>query len=486
MLEKIRLENKQILISESETNPDSLIGKFIICDFSTNKNGVRLNRDTIDTWLKTLINKPLVGRLQTTNGVDDFTSHNVKYIKTVDENGNETEELVFDTDAVGTFYSAEIETIDGVEYIVATCEIWKRFPRACKVIERRVKEGTIATSWEIAVEDSKKVIESGRLVKVVNAGRFLSHCLLGSTVEPAYDSSKLLECASENEDGELFSAILQDVASQNNNPQGNEVQTMPNENEPVIENGEQIPATPPTEQAEVTHPVEVQPVVEPVVEEKPAIAELTMRDLRRKIEEALYNFADRYLDVVFIFTESHTGWAHAWDENETDMYEFAYAVENDEVTVTSNNAVKLLVTPREINSAISARDDTILSLNTKIQTLESEVSTLSPYKEAHEQAERERQEEEKKVKVAELRKYVEDANMFTKEELEGDELSSLISELKTVEVKAKIADRIVEKQIKTRKPETASVQKPQPKPKADINTETTQRPGEVLKDWLYK
>lgn len=486
-MENLKLFSNKIWISE-ESDPDVLFVKVLICDFSVNLNKVQLNRNTIDTWISTLKDAPLVGKIKAkSNGEIDFTSHNATIVTRVDEQGHEYQDIEFNSDAFGTFTGVEIEEVDGVESIVANCKVWKRFFDASQLIQKRIKAGTLSTSWEIAVEDSEKKIVSGELIKVINKGRFIGHALLSATTPPAYPRSKVLEVASSENDEELCSAILQDILALNNeNPQGNEVQTMPNENEVVIEHAEEKPADPPVvEQAEETPPVEELPV-EPTTEEPPVVAELTMRDLRRRMEDALYAFTERYLDVVFIFTESHTGWAHAWDENETDMYEFSYVVENDEVTVTYNAAVKLLVAPRDVNASLSARDDTILSLNSKIQTLESEVATLSPYKAAAEQAERERLEEEKKQQVAELRKYAEDANVFTKEELDGEDLSTLISELKTVEVKAKIADRIVEKQVKTRKPETASVEKPQPKPKADINTEITEKPVEALRNWLHK
>lgn len=494
MFEKIILDNKQILLSESVENPDSIIGKFIICDFQTNKNNVRLNRETITAWLKTLVNKPLVGRVQSTNGIDDFTSHNVKYVTTIDESGKVKEDLVFETDAFGTFVSAEIETIDNVEYIVATCEIWKRFTRACKVIERRVKEGSIATSWEIAVEEATKSIENGRLVKVVNQGRFLSHCLLGDAVKPAYSSSKLLECASEDEDAELFSAILLDVASQNQNPNGNEVEKMEEEktidtsgegvNTGGIEVGEAgTEASVSVEEPEIVGEVEeANPTVESDTHEQ---SELTTRDLYRKIGTALQKFTENYLQVVFIFPESHTGWARDYEEKETDIQEFTYVVENDEVTIQNITPVVLVVSPRQINSAMEEKNTALIEAQKQINELSATIEQLSPYKEASETAAREKAEAERKQAVETLRSYAEESGMVSNEELASGEIAEMIESLKETDLKVLISDRIVAKQKGAKPAETA--QKRTTKMKAEINfQEETSNPVEALRKFIQR
>jgi hypothetical protein len=421
--------------------------------------------------MSTLKDAPLVGKIKAkSNGEIDFTSHNATVVTRIDEHGQEYQDIEFNSDAFGTFTDVNIEEIDGVESIVANCKVWKRFYDASQLIQKRIKAGTLSTSWEISVEDSDKKIVSGEMIKVINKGRFIGHALLSATIPPAYPRSKVLEVASSEEDQELCSAILQDILTLNQKSQGNEVQSM-NENENVIDNTEQKPADSPiVEQAEDTPPVVEQPA-EPTLEEKPVVAELTMRDLRRRIEDALYAFTERYLDVVFIFTELHTGWAHACDENETDMYEFSYAVENEEVTVTSNNAVKLLVSPRELNASLSERDTTIVNLNTKINELSATVASLSPFKSAFEKAEADRIKAEHEAAESTLRQFVEDSGMFAKEEIESKEISALISDLKTSEIDAIISKRVVAKNAKQRKPETASV-KSQPKEKLDIDSPT--------------
>ena len=48
-----------------EENPDEYHGKVVICDFNTNANGVRLSRETAEECIKSIANKPFVGKVTT-------------------------------------------------------------------------------------------------------------------------------------------------------------------------------------------------------------------------------------------------------------------------------------------------------------------------------------------------------------------------------------------------------------------------------------
>lgn len=490
-MDNVKLFSNKVWLAEEQGDPDAIIAKIVICDFSINKNGVMLNRDTIGEWMSSLVNAPLVGRIKAkSNGEIDFTSHNATVVTRVDENGNEYADIEFNTDAFGTFTSVEIETIDDVECIVATAKVWKRFYDASNLILKRIKEGTLSTSWEISVEKAKKQIRNGALVKVVDKGRFIGHALLSETTAPAYDISRVLEVAAENEEEDLYSALIRDVMKMNDS-NGNEVEKMEDEKtidtseEEVIaggveigeEKGEETPAS-----DEETRTAEEQ--AEKEVETKPEKAELTMRDLRWKIEEALYKFADKYLDVVFVFPESHMGWAHDWSENETDMHEFTYTVENDEVSISGLTAVTLIVSPREINSVMEEKASALIEAQKQINDLTAQVETLSPYKEAAETAAREKAEAERKEAVAELRAYAEESGMVTKEELESGEIAEMIDALKETDIKVLISDRIVAKQKDVKSTETASA-KYQPKVRTDISSSAADDQYTIFRTKLF-
>ena len=134
MENKIILDsNYKVEISEIQNDPTYMEVKFIICDFSTNRNGVRIDRNNIENWMQTLVNKPLVGKIQfnSKNNEEDFTTHQAKKVYKRDENGKINQVYNFGTEAFGVFTEVNIETIDEVEYIVAKANVWRRFSKAC-------------------------------------------------------------------------------------------------------------------------------------------------------------------------------------------------------------------------------------------------------------------------------------------------------------------------------------------------------------------
>ena len=211
MEDKIILNSLGVELSESEEDRDYLNIKFVLCDFKPNGNDVMLNRATIDSWLQTLVNKPVVGKISG----NDFTSHQYK-------NGK------FNTDAFGVFTKVYISTLDtGDECIIAEGMIWKRFEKACGIIQSRISRGlTVSSSWELINNGSHIEEIDGRRVKVIDSGLFTGHCLLGAKTPPAYDCSKVIDVAEKEpnqEEIEFSQALLDDI----NNIGGEE---MENEN----------------------------------------------------------------------------------------------------------------------------------------------------------------------------------------------------------------------------------------------------------------
>ena len=104
--------SRNICCSEITEHPDHYLAKFVICDFSVNGNQVALNRDTIESWMSTLVGNPLVGKLVVApKGELDFSGHNMKVVTRKDNDGNEYKTAEFDTDAFGSFQSVGIPTL---------------------------------------------------------------------------------------------------------------------------------------------------------------------------------------------------------------------------------------------------------------------------------------------------------------------------------------------------------------------------------------
>ena len=451
-MDNIVFYSDQVYLSEN-SNPDSYIAKFIICDFGRNKNGVALDRNTIENWMSTLKNKPLVGKIKMRyDGEYDFTGHNVREVEKVDENGNKYREVEFDTEAFGTFFDVAIETINDKEYIVASCEIWKRFTQACEIIVSRIQEGSLSTSWEISVEKSTQGIIDGLMTKIIQAGRFIGHCLLGKNVSPAYDSSGLLEIASTNYDMEFAEALSQDILSQGldikneakeeNNLQSNIETQVAEEN--VEETVVETPVAETTESSTETEVTENKDETE--------VSQLTEYDLRKKICEACRAKLDKWCWISFHFPVEKEVWLEVdGRESELDFVRMTYTVENDTITVSDPEDVKLTVSIAEVNTKIaeleaevSTKDEAIIKSGEEIARLKTEISELSPFKEKFEKAEQERIENELKEKKETIISSITKSGLITREEIEAsEELKGYVENLDEKSLKAVLADRYI-------------------------------------------
>lgn len=451
-MDNIVFYSNQVYLSEN-SNPDSYIAKFIICDFGRNKNGVALDRNTIENWMSTLKNKPLVGKIKMRyDGEYDFTGHNVREVEKVDENGNKYREVEFDTEAFGAFFDVAIETINDKEYIVASCEIWKRFTQACEIIVSRIQEGSLSTSWEISVEKSTQGIIDGLMTKIIQAGRFIGHCLLGKNVSPAYDSSGLLEIASTNYDMEFAEALSKDILSQGldikneakeeNNLQSNIETQVAEEN--VEETVVETPVAETTESSTETEVTENKDETE--------VSQLTEYDLRKKIREACRAKLDKWCWISFHFPVEREVWLEVdGRESELDFVRMTYTVENDTITVSDPEDVKLTVNIAEVNTKIaeleaevSTKDEAIIKSGEEIARLKTEIGELSPFKEKYEQAEQERIENELKEKKETIISSITKSGLITREEIEtSEELKGYVENLDEKSLKAVLADRYI-------------------------------------------
>lgn len=486
--------SRNICCSEITEHPDHYLAKFVICDFSVNGNQVALNRDTIESWMSTLVGNPLVGKLVVApKGELDFSGHNMKVVTRKDDDGNEYKTAEFDTDAFGSFQSVGIEKIDDTDFIVASCKIWKRYPKACATILRRIESGTLNTSWEIDVLKAHKGIVDGRMAKIIDDGVFTAHCLLGANVEPAYKCSKLLEVAETDFGLELANAYIEDT-KEISNIESNEkeaknlelnkdkgTQTAQVENQTETEQAEQTttesttePTTPAEpdvqtseEGGETPPPTEPETETEPAGEPEPApeTSSLTGRDLYMKLEDAVSKISSDYY-MTDMFPEDHTIWCKKWGYmNELDYIMFPYTVEGDEVSLGEPQNITLTVSISDVNTKIAELNNTIASLNTELQSAKEKVASLAPYKDQAEKAEAEKAAAELAQKKEDLRQYALSSKMITEAEVsEGGNYASLIENLDETGIKSVIAERCVEAAKKApveKKIETSEVHKPE-------------------------
>lgn len=481
--------SRNICCSEITEHPDHYLAKFVICDFSVNGNQVALNRETIESWMSTLVGNPLVGKLVVApRGELDFSGHNMKVVTRKDDDGNEYKTAEFDTDAFGSFQSVGIEKIDDTDFIVASCKIWKRYPKACATILRRIESGTLNTSWEIDVLKAHKGIVGGRMAKIIDDGVFTAHCLLGANVESAYKCSKLLEVAETDFGLELANAYIEDTKEISNiesnekeakNLELNkdkETQTAQVENPTETEQAEQTATESTTEPTTPAEPdvqtseegSETPPPTELAGEPEPApeTSSLTGRDLYMKLEDAVSKISSDYY-MTDMFPEDHTIWCKKWGYmNELDYIMFPYTVEGDEVSLGEPQNITLTVSVSQVNTKIDELNKTVASLNTELQSAKDEIAELTPYKEQVEKAAAEKAEAELAQRKENLRQYAISSKMITEAELTGEgEFASMIENLDEAGINGVIASRCVEA-AKNAKPaekkiETSEVHKPE-------------------------
>ncbi|OSA92835.1 UNVERIFIED_ORG: hypothetical protein B2H93_13490 [Clostridium botulinum] len=499
-MENIVLYSNNI-IEISESQDDSYLNvKFIICNFEPNKNNVMLNRETIDNWLKTLVMKPLVGRIKLNKDNElDFTSHEAKKVHKF-INGNLESSLKFGTEAFGTFEAVQIETIDNIEYITANARVWKRFENCCNIIQERFDNNEpLNTSWEISIIDSVIETVNSKQIKVINDGIFIGHALLSKYTSPAYDCSGMLEVAEEQHD-EFAEAFLQDL---------NDINKIKNQTEQSVDNK--------LKEKEGGH--------ENIMADENKnieISSLTMGDLYSKVGKAIRKSTDedKWYYISYLYPIDFKAIAHSYDDDETKYVEFTYSVsEEGTVSITGKKEVEMVFIPKsenetivsELQTSLSTKEtelstkvdeivklgETIKDLETTISEKDTLISELTPYKEQIEKAEEEKQEAKKEEKKKELSEMLVSSKYFTSEEIEtSEEIKNAISELNESVLKNMIADKVIAEASKKKEQEdTSGCKKKTEKAEVevssttDLNAETKYnytKSGNVLLDILNR
>ena len=194
-------------------------------------------------------------------------------------------------------------------------------------------------------------------------------------------------------------------------------------------------------------------------EDETQTASLTQNDLLQRISRACRKSANcNWGYVSYWFPEEKTVWFIADNrESELDYKLFTYEVDNDEVTVSEPQDVKLTVSVTEVNSVIAEKDkkigdltaeleikeDAIIKAGETMNKLKVEISELKPYKEAADKAEQARVEAE----IAEVKETLKNNmlknNLFTEEEVASAEIAELIESRNETAIKSLIADRYI-------------------------------------------
>lgn len=439
--ENIFIASEVVEISESNTYLE-LTSRICYYD-DTNANGVLLPSDGAEDKAQTLVNMPVQAKYRTNIvGLPTFSGHEMSK----DENGN----ISFGTQSIGTHTEVYIENADvdvrgvikNLPCLYAKYRIWKRYENVVAAVRRLFSIGKLFGSWEIVI--SSYEYKDG--IKRVTDYEFLANTLLGyEYAKPSYGvDAKALSLSTDTSDGLMVAeALSQDIISQglDKENEAKEDNDLQKNNATQIASEDNVNETSTESNAIVND------------NEKTEISQLTDWDLREKVRKACRDKIDKWCWPSFHFPVEKEVWCeYDGRETELDYLRFTYEVENDEVTVSDPEPVKLVVSPKvvnttiaELNTKIAEKDDAIIKSGEEIIKLKAEVSNLTPFKEKFEKAEQEKVAAELQEKKDTLVSSVTKSGLITKEEIEkSEELKGYVDTLDDKSLKAVLAERYID------------------------------------------
>lgn len=446
--ENIFLASEVVEISESKTYLE-LTSRICYYD-DTNSNGVLLPSDNAEEKSKTLVNMPVQAKYRTNiAGLPTFSGHEMYK----DENGN----ITFGTQSIGTHTEVYIKNSDvnvrgeikNLPCLYAKYRIWKRYENVIAAVRRLFSIGKLFGSWEISVSS----YEFNEGVKRITDYEFLANTLLGyEYATPSYGvDAKAISLSSEQNDQLLVAeALSQDIISQGLDKKNEAKEDNILQNSNVAQVAEEN-----VEGTVVDTPVAENSSTEPEVttnNDETEVSQLTEYDLRKKIREACRVKLDKWCWISFHFPVEKEVWLEVdGRESELDFVRMTYTVENDTITVSEPENVKLTVSIAEVNtkiaeleSEISSKDEAIIKSGEEITRLKSEVSELTPFKEKFENAEQEKVAAELQEKKDTLISSITKSGLITKEEIESsEELKGYVDTLDDKSLKAVLAERYI-------------------------------------------
>lgn len=429
-----------------------------------------LNNDMLpsdDTTLEkanTLVNMPVQAKYRVSpSGEPTFSGHEMRKSKA-------TGEITFGTSSVGTHTEVYIEndnvdvngTIKNLPCLFAKYRIWKRYKNVVAAVQRLFSLGKLYSSWEL--NTYQYIFDRG--IRKITDYEFLANCLLGyEYAYPSYGASANAISMAQINDNQLMiaEALSQDLLDENNinNNSEKEELLLAKENdfsvteENVVDNVSENMSTEDTAENTSTSTTENKQEKEPITDS----AQLTVWDLKTKVGEACRTKLGKWCWASFMFPNEKEVWCeYDGAESELDYVRFTYEVgEDDTITVSEPEYVKLTVSIAEVNTRISElekeirtvkaeldiKNNAITKASETIQNLNTQISDLTPYKEQAEVAERKKIEDQITAEKETLKNKLLKGNLFTKEEIAEKEIQDLIEARNVSAINSLIADKFV-------------------------------------------
>lgn len=410
--------------------------------------------DTTEEKAKTLINMPVQGKYKVnSNNEPTFSGHEM--VKKKDGS------IEFKTSSIGTHTDIYIEydnvdvngTIKNLPCLFAKYRIWKRYKNVVAAVQRLFNLGKLYSSWEISTY--QYIYDHG--IRKITDYEFLANCLLGfEFAYPSYGTSaNALSMAQLNDNQMMIAeALSQDLIEEIDNKDKEENELMAEKNDSVtpedVENNS-------IENVAEENKTEVKSDIS--ITDSTTSAQLTTYDLRRKVSAACETKLGSWCYVSYLFPNEKEVWCeYGGAQSELDYVKFTYEVdENDAITVSEPEYVKLTVNIAEVNSTIAnlnktiettkaeldIKNNAIIKASETIQQLKAEISNLTPYKDQVELAEQKRIEAEIEKEKDDLRNKLLKGNLFSEKEIRKTEIAELIEARDSSAINNLIADRFV-------------------------------------------
>lgn len=462
--EHIILESRPISIA-SYSNYKEAIFLISVLD-EPDSYGRIIPKESGEKYCDTIIGYPVVAKLEKNifGQPIDFGGHELIVKKAKDGK----KKSYFNTVPIGSVIDSwcEEREVDGYEgtpeCILIKTKLWtSRFPEYFKVFDKLWDDGNISSSWELTATE---VVTKG-VNKIYKVFEFIGNCILGSNRNPAVPGAGVIEYAEMDDlEEQLSSALLADIsntdiANYEDIEEKEDINLAEKTKKDVsvedTEKEKETSCAEDTSETKETAESDVEPENNP---EEPETASLTDRDLFRKINKACEDAIKFWGYISYWFPEEHTVWFKSDDApTQLDYKLFTYTVENDEVTVSEPQDVKLTVSVSDVNTVLAEKDEKIetlaaeleikdkavISAGEKIGKLNVQISELQPYKEQVEKAEQEKIEAEIAEEKESLKKNLLKGGLFTEEEIAKAEIAELIEARDKTAINSLIAEKYI-------------------------------------------
>lgn len=415
--EKIILSSNAVELSEYKTY---LLLENRVCYYGEpNANGVSLSLETAEQYAQTLVDMPVLAKyVPNLHGDPSFGGHEAY----LDEDG----EIAFDTMPIGVHTSVRVindivETSEGVykelPCLFATQKIWTRYKNIVAAVKRLFSEGKLYNSWELSY-DTCHYLANG--TKELVDYTFEGNCFLGvdNYNYPAYgpDACVISLSALQNSEATLLvaSAAAKDAES---------ILEITGEKDDD-EGGENLEMNL-AENSEINK------------EEEIRIEETSENELEEEQEEISEEKLDEEKELNEKSEKSEKAEDAESEDHKEDKPEVIVESEVETTTKETEDHENVDVSDETSTEDLDKLMDQISKLSQALNETKAENEKLTKELDRYRAA-------EKASKVKSLKQYVVDSGCFTKDEIEGEEISTMIENLDKSALAEKISDRAVE------------------------------------------